>query len=50
MINAAFFSHSLFYGAMLSGVLTILILSSLYINPEMWLQDAPPDVQKNMDP
>lgn len=45
MLNAAFFYHSFFYGAMLSVVLTILILGSLYINPEMWLQDAPRDVQ-----
>jgi len=50
MFNAAFFYHSFFYGAMLSGVLTILILGSLYINPEMWLQDAPREVQEKHGP
>lgn len=50
MINAAFLSHSLIYGAILSAVLTILILGSLYINPEMWLQDAPREVQEKHGP
>lgn len=50
MINSAFLSHSLVYGAILSGVLTILILGSFYINPEMWLQDAPRDVQEKHGP
>lgn len=50
MINAAFLSHSLVYGAILSAVLTILILGSLYINPEMWLQDAPREVQEKHGP
>ena len=50
MLNSAFLSHSLVYGAILSAVLTILILGSLYINPEMWLQDAPRDVQEKHGP
>lgn len=50
MLNAAFFYHSFFYGAVLSGVLSILILGSLYINPEMWLHDAPPEVQAKYGP
>lgn len=50
MMTATFFSHSLFYGTMLSAVLTILILGSLYINPEMWLQDAPREVQEKHGP
>lgn len=44
MFNATFFYHSFFYGAMLSTALSILILGSLYINPEIWLQDAPREV------
>lgn len=50
MFNAAFFYHSFLYGAILSGVLTILILGSLYINPEMWLHDAPREVQEKHGP
>jgi hypothetical protein len=50
MINSAFLSHSLVYGIILSGVLTILILGSLYINPEMWLHDAPRDIQEKHGP
>ena len=50
MLNATFLSHSLIYGAILSGVLTILILGSFYINPEMWLQDAPREVQEKHGP
>lgn len=50
MRNATFLSHSLIYGTLLSGVLTILVLGSLYINPEMWLRDAPRDVQEKHGP
>lgn len=50
MLNTLLLSHSLFYGTILSGALTILILGSLYINPEMWLQDAPRDVQEKHGP
>lgn len=50
MFNAAFFYHSFFYGAMLSTALSILILGSLYINPEIWLQDAPHEVQEKHGP
>ncbi len=50
MITAALLSHSLFYGAILSIVLSILVFGSLYINPEMWLHDAPRDVQEKHGP
>lgn len=50
MLNATFLSHSLLYGAILSAVLTILILGSLYINPEMWLGDAPREIQEKHGP
>jgi hypothetical protein len=50
MLNATLLSHSLVYGTILSAVLTILILGSLYINSEMWLHDAPRDVQEKHGP
>jgi len=50
MLNAPLLAHSLFYGAILSAALTLLILGSLYINPEMWLQDAPREVQAKHGP
>ena len=50
MINATFLFHSFVYGGILSGVLTLLVLGSLYINPEMWLQDAPREIQEKHGP
>lgn len=43
-------SHSLLYGAILSFVLSGIIIVSLRINPEMWLQDYPEDVQEAWGP
>ena len=43
-------SESVTIGAILSAVLTILILASLMINKEMWLQDYPPDVKAKWGP
>jgi hypothetical protein len=42
--------ESLVIGAVLSTVLTILIVVSLMINKEMWLQDYPPDVKAKWGP
>lgn len=42
--------ESLAIGAVLSTVLTILIVVSLMINKEMWLQDYPPDVKAKWGP
>lgn len=42
--------ESLIIGAALSTVLTILIVASLMINKEMWLQDYPPDVKARWGP
>ncbi|MEZ4869448.1 MAG: hypothetical protein R3C14_49450 [Caldilineaceae bacterium] len=50
MINATFLFHSFFYGTLLSGLLTLLVLGSLYINPEMWLGDAPREIQEKHGP
>lgn len=38
--------HSLLYGLGMSIILGILVIVSLRINPEMWLEDYPPEIQK----
>lgn len=38
-------AHSLFYGAILSGLMTTIILGTLAWRPMMWVNDAPPDVR-----
>lgn len=42
--------HSLFYGAILSVLMTALILGTLYWRPLMWSSDAPPDVRAAAPP
>ncbi len=42
--------ESVTIGATLSAVLTILIVVSLMINKEIWLQDYPPDVKAKWGP
>ena len=37
-------------GAVLCGVLGVLVMGSLYYNPEIWLQDYPPDVRAQYGP
>lgn len=37
--------HGLFYGAILSVLLSILIVGSLYWRPMIWIGDAPKEVQ-----
>lgn len=37
-------------GAVLCGVIGPLVMGSLYYNPEMWLQDYPPDVRAKYGP
>lgn len=38
--------HALLYGGVLSGALSVLLLGVLWINPEILLNDYPPDIQK----
>lgn len=38
--------HGLIFGLVLSFLSGILIVTSLYLNPEMWLDDYPPDIKK----
>jgi hypothetical protein len=42
--------HSLWFGLILSLVLGILIWGSIYINPEIWLNDYPPDIRAKYGP
>lgn len=43
-------SHALLYGAILSGVVFTLILGLVKINPEIMLNDYPPDIQAKYGP
>jgi hypothetical protein len=42
--------HSLYYGAILSAVMTAFILGSLYWRPMIWIGDATPEVQAMAPP
>lgn len=42
--------NSLFYGAILSVFLSILILASLAYNAEMWVGDYPPGIKEKFGP
>lgn len=42
--------HSFFYGAILTAVMSITFLTLLFINPEMWLDDYPPDIRAKFGP
>lgn len=50
MIELTLLQLSVLYGLILSVVMSAIILASLYINPEMWLHDAPPEVQAKHGP
>ena len=38
------------HGLILSVVLAVMIIGSLYVNPEMWAHDAPPDIKARIGP
>jgi hypothetical protein len=42
--------HALIYGAVLSTVLAVLLLGLLWMNPEILLNDYPPDIRKRYGP
>jgi hypothetical protein len=42
--------HGLIYGGWLSLVMSILIIGSMYFNPEIWLHDFPADIQEKYGP
>uniref|UniRef100_UPI0035B22EF1 hypothetical protein n=1 Tax=Promineifilum sp. TaxID=2664178 RepID=UPI0035B22EF1 len=47
---ASLLDHSLFYGAILSVLMSALILGTLYLRPMAWAGDAPPDVRAAAGP
>lgn len=42
--------HSFYYGAILILVMSSTFLTLLFINPEMWLDDYPPDIRAKFGP
>jgi hypothetical protein len=42
--------HALLYGGVLSAVLSVLLLGLLWTNPEILLNDYPPDIRKKHGP
>jgi hypothetical protein len=42
--------HALLYGSVLSAVLSVLLLGLLWMNPEILLNDYPPDIRKKHGP
>jgi hypothetical protein len=42
--------HALLYGGVLSAVLSVLLLGLLWMNPEILLNDYPPDIRKKHGP
>jgi hypothetical protein len=42
--------HSLVYGLILSGLLAVLMLASLFWNPAIWAGDYPPDIKVRFGP
>ncbi len=43
-------THALLYGTVLSVLLSVMIIWSLWFNPEMWLHDAPRAIQEQYGP
>jgi hypothetical protein len=44
------FYHSLFYGVVVSVMMTAMIFITFRINPEMWVHDAPPVIRDRYGP
>lgn len=42
--------HALAYGVVLSGIISVLLLGVLWINPEIMLNDYPPDIREKYGP
>jgi hypothetical protein len=42
--------HSLLYGLLLTVIMSIVIFTTLYLTPEIWLGDAPADIQAALGP
>jgi hypothetical protein len=50
MWNKTFTKHLLKNGSIINGSIAAVIFSSLYVNPMMWVQDAPPDIREKVGP
>ncbi|CAI8993781.1 hypothetical protein EMIT079MI2_90077 [Bacillus sp. IT-79MI2] len=44
------YEQMLLVGTIMSIILSIIILGSLYYNPRLWLNDYPKDIQKSVLP
>lgn len=42
--------HSLNYGGILSGLLFLFVIAGMLYNPELWLNDFPPDIRQMYGP
>ncbi|MEZ4732018.1 MAG: hypothetical protein R3E79_33285 [Caldilineaceae bacterium] len=50
LMLSSLIGHGLLYGALLSTILSIMILWSLWLNPEIWVHDAPREIQEKYGP
>lgn len=50
ILSTAVIYYGLFYGGLLSVLLSTMVMVSLWINPEMWLHDAPKEIQESHGP
>ena len=50
-MNNELLQHSLFYGAILSVMMSITFLTlGMVVNPEVWVDDYPPDIKEKFGP
>jgi hypothetical protein len=42
--------HALAYGAAMSGIISVLLIGALWLNPEIMLNSYPPDIRKKYGP
>jgi len=50
MSEKAYTKHLLKNGTLINGGLAATVFSSLYVNPMIWVQDAPPDIREKAGP
>ncbi|CAN5646640.1 hypothetical protein BH10CHL1_BH10CHL1_40690 [soil metagenome] len=50
MLSNALLQYALSYGIILSVIMSVFVFGSIYINPEIWLHDAPPEIQAKHGP
>jgi hypothetical protein len=49
-MNSELLQHSLFYGAILSLVMSVTFLTLMVMKPEVWVGDYPPDIKEKFGP